>query len=99
MSERSADIRHTFNLLVEDGCIWTAHPTDLSLRRCWGLRTNLTIYDAAYVALAEALDADLLTGDSRIAKAPAPTTELSGDVGVLAGCSATEQDDYVAAMP
>jgi predicted nucleic acid-binding protein len=31
--------------------------------RCWELRNNLTAYDAAYVALAEALDADLLTGD------------------------------------
>ena len=40
------------------------------LSRCWELRENLTIYDAAYVALAEALEADLLTGDARLAKAP-----------------------------
>jgi predicted nucleic acid-binding protein len=40
------------------------------LRRCWQLRDNLTIYDAVYVALAEALDVDLLTADRRLAKAP-----------------------------
>jgi predicted nucleic acid-binding protein len=40
------------------------------LTRCWELRPNLTVYDAAYVALAEALETDLLTADSRLAKAP-----------------------------
>ena len=40
------------------------------LRRCWQLRDNLSVYDAAYVALAEALDAPLLTADARLAKAP-----------------------------
>ncbi|HYN31281.1 MAG TPA: type II toxin-antitoxin system VapC family toxin [Ilumatobacteraceae bacterium] len=40
------------------------------LGRCWELRDNLTIYDAAYVALAEAVDATLLTGDARLASAP-----------------------------
>jgi predicted nucleic acid-binding protein len=40
------------------------------ISRCWELRDNLTIYDAAYVALAELLHADLLTGDGRLAKAP-----------------------------
>lgn len=33
------------------------------LPRVWELRDNLTAYDAAYVALAEALDALLLTAD------------------------------------
>ncbi|MFZ0530480.1 MAG: type II toxin-antitoxin system VapC family toxin [Propionicimonas sp.] len=42
------------------------------LARCWELRDNLTIYDAACVALAEALQAPLLTGDRRLAKAPGP---------------------------
>lgn len=42
----------------------------LLLGRCWELRDNLTVYDAAYVALAEALDARLLTADARLAKAP-----------------------------
>lgn len=40
------------------------------LGRVWALRGNLTAYDAAYVALAEALDAPLLTRDRRIAAAP-----------------------------
>ena len=40
------------------------------LARCWELRDNLTVYDAAYVALAEALGTGLLTADSRLAKAP-----------------------------
>ena len=38
------------------------------LRRVWSLRRNLTAYDAAYVALAEALDAPLLTSDARLAR-------------------------------
>lgn len=38
--------------------------------RCWDLRHNLTVYDAAYVALAELLGADLLTADARLAAAP-----------------------------
>jgi len=42
------------------------------LARCWELRDNLTIYDAAYVALAEALQAPLLTGDRRLARATGP---------------------------
>lgn len=40
------------------------------LGRCWELRDNLSVYDAAYVALAEALGAPLLTADARLAKAP-----------------------------
>jgi predicted nucleic acid-binding protein len=38
--------------------------------RCWELRENLTVYDAAYVALAETLDATLLTADARLSRAP-----------------------------
>ena len=42
------------------------------LARCWELRDDLTIYDASYVALAEALDVTLLTGDRRLARATGP---------------------------
>lgn len=42
------------------------------LPRCWELRDNLTIYDAAYVALAEAMSITLLSGDQRLARAPGP---------------------------
>ena len=38
--------------------------------RAWELRTNLSAYDALYVALAEQLDAPLLTADARLARAP-----------------------------
>ncbi len=40
------------------------------LDRIWRLRDNLTPYDAAYVALAEAAGAVLITGDARMASAP-----------------------------
>jgi predicted nucleic acid-binding protein len=36
--------------------------------RIWELRDNLTIHDAAYVALAEALDAPLLTADRKLTR-------------------------------
>jgi predicted nucleic acid-binding protein len=45
------------------------YPHDLLLRRVWELRHNITAYDAVYVALAEALDAPLLTRDHRLAAA------------------------------
>jgi predicted nucleic acid-binding protein len=40
------------------------------LDRMFALRANLTAYDAAYVVLAEVLDAPLVTFDRRIAAAP-----------------------------
>lgn len=43
---------------------------DVLLARVWQLRSNLTAYDAVYVALAEALGAPLLTCDGRLARAP-----------------------------
>lgn len=39
------------------------------LERMWELRHNITAYDAAYVALAERLDAVLITCDARLATA------------------------------
>jgi predicted nucleic acid-binding protein len=46
----------------------TRHPTEPLLMRIWELRANVTAYDAAYVALAEALDAPLVTADARLAR-------------------------------
>jgi predicted nucleic acid-binding protein len=43
------------------------------LRRCWELRHNVTVYDAAYIALAEILDVTLVTADQRLANAPGTT--------------------------
>ena len=45
---------------------------ELFARRVWELRSNLTSYDAWYVALAEALDCPLLTLDLRLSRAPGP---------------------------
>ena len=44
--------------------------------RIWGLRDNLTAYDAAYVALAEGLRAPLLTCDAKVASAPGIRTSI-----------------------
>jgi predicted nucleic acid-binding protein len=43
------------------------YPHDFLLKRVWTLRNNFTAYDAVYVALAEALNARLLTRDRRLA--------------------------------
>ena len=45
------------------------YPHDVFLLNIWALRHNLTAYDAAYVALAEALDAPLITRDSALSRA------------------------------
>lgn len=46
------------------------------MNRIWELRDNLTPYDAAYVALAEALETPLLTADRRLAQAPGTRCEI-----------------------
>jgi predicted nucleic acid-binding protein len=48
----------------------TRYPHEPLLARIWELRDSLTAYDAAYVALAEALGVTLLTRDQRLAHAP-----------------------------
>lgn len=48
----------------------TRYPHTALLSRIWELRDNLTAYDAAYVALAETLEAPLVTMDARLAQAP-----------------------------
>jgi predicted nucleic acid-binding protein len=45
------------------------YPHDFLIPRVWELRATLTAYDAVYVALAELLDAPLLTCDGGIASA------------------------------
>ena len=45
------------------------YPHDFLIPRVWELRPTLTAYDAVYVALAEVLDAPLLTCDRKIASA------------------------------
>ena len=48
----------------------TRYPHAVLLPRVWQLRHALSAYDALYVALAEVLDAPLLTCDGKIASAP-----------------------------
>jgi predicted nucleic acid-binding protein len=46
------------------------------LNRCWQLRDTVRGWDAMYVALAEALDAVLVTSDRRLADASGPTCRI-----------------------
>ena len=46
------------------------HAHEPLLDRIWELRNNLSVYDAVYVALAEALDTVLMTCDGRLARTP-----------------------------
>ena len=46
------------------------YPHEPLVVRAWELRDNLSFYDALYVALAEMLDAPLVTVDSKLAGAP-----------------------------
>lgn len=48
------------------------YPFEPFLERVWDLRGNVTVYDAWYVALAEALDAPLVTADERLRRASGP---------------------------
>ena len=59
---------------LEDLESWPAIRVDHRplLERAWQLRDSLSAPDALYVALAEALDATLLTLDQRLARADGP---------------------------
>lgn len=52
------------------------YPARGLLPRIWELRTNLTVYDAAYAALAEALGCPLVTADRRLAGSPGIRCEV-----------------------
>ncbi len=52
------------------------YPTLTLMRRAYQLRDNLTPHDAVYVALAELLKCELLTGDAKLAKAPGPKCKI-----------------------
>ncbi len=45
-------------------------------RRAYELRDNVTPYDAMYVALAELLDCEFVTGDRRLANASGPRCRI-----------------------
>lgn len=46
------------------------------VERIWALRSNVSVFDAAYLALAEALDAPLVTADAKLARAPGHRTRV-----------------------
>jgi len=64
--DRAADA-----LLDADDMQVERYPHSGLLLRAWELRHSLTIYDAVYVALAEALEAPLVTCDAGLARAAA----------------------------
>jgi predicted nucleic acid-binding protein len=63
---------------VEDLAAWPGERFGhrLLLARAWELRDTVRGWDAMYVALAEALDAVLVTTDHRLAAATAPAREI-----------------------
>lgn len=54
----------------------TRYPHVPLLGRAWELRDSLGVYDAVYVALAELLEAPLVTCDERLARAPGHDAEI-----------------------
>lgn len=53
------------------------------IRRAWELRGEVRTWDALYVALAEALDATLLTLDHRLARARGPRCHIEVAPGLM----------------
>jgi predicted nucleic acid-binding protein len=54
----------------------TRYPQFVLLLRIWQLRHNFSAYDAAYIVLAERLDAPLITRDGRLAAASGDTARV-----------------------
>ena len=52
------------------------YPHEPLIPRIWELRRNATAYDAAYLALAEALDGTFVTLDRRLAGVPGSRAEV-----------------------
>ena len=52
------------------------YPHTMLLARIWQLRDNMTAYDGAYVALAEALNASLITCDKKLAQSSGHTATI-----------------------
>jgi predicted nucleic acid-binding protein len=63
--DRASDVRALFARLALVRC-----PHEPLSDRVWELRHNLSAYDATFVALAEILEAPLVTCDARVASAP-----------------------------
>lgn len=59
----------------------TRYPASPFLERVWALRTSITAYDAFYVALAEALNAPLITTDRRLARSTGHRAAIEAPAG------------------
>ena len=70
LDETAADVAALESLALDR---WPHLPFDSYI---WQLRDRLTAYDAAYVALAEALDAPLVTLDAKLAGAAPPSARV-----------------------
>jgi predicted nucleic acid-binding protein len=53
-----------------------AYPFEPFIERVWQLRSNLTVYDAWYAALAEWLDVPFVTADERLASISTARCEI-----------------------
>lgn len=69
--DRASDVRRDFARLSLIRC-----PHEPLSDRIWQLRANLTAYDATFVALAEALEAPLVTCDGRLAATPGHDAQI-----------------------
>ena len=54
----------------------TRYPHFVLLPRIWRLRHNLSAYDAAYIVLAEKLNAPLISRDSRLSSSPGHAAQI-----------------------
>lgn len=70
----AAEGRHAISQWTRIGV--ERYPAGGLLTRMWELQLNLTAYDAAYAALAEALECPLVTADGRLANAPGVRCEV-----------------------
>jgi predicted nucleic acid-binding protein len=72
VAEHIAEAAHR-DLTLLDIEYW---PYDALATRCWELRHNLTIYDASFVAVAEATNSPMYTLDARLTTATGPTCQF-----------------------
>lgn len=70
-AERAADARTDFA-----DTVLLRYPHEPLSDRIWNLRHNLTAYDATFVALAETLEAPLVTCDGRLASSSGHDAEI-----------------------